>query len=96
MAVRCGGRTCDKNPRFRARYIEFSPEKFPNFPVDEAINEGKTYLLCVYDIMLNNDGELSDYRRISEDEDALGRKWYVFIKSCEEVRGTITKHTSIH
>lgn len=73
-----------KNPRFRARYIEFSLEQIPHFSVDEAINEGKTYLLCVYDIVLNNNGELSEYRRISEDEDALGRKWYVYIKSCEE------------
>ena len=48
-----------KNPRYRARYIEFSVDKSPHFSVDEAINEGKTYLLCVYEIILNNDGELS-------------------------------------
>lgn len=73
-----------KNPHYRARYIEFSVNKTSHFSVEEAINEGKTYLLCVYDIKLNNDGELSDYRRICENDDASGKKWYVYVKSCEE------------
>lgn len=48
-----------RNPRYRARYIEFSLNKESHFPMEEALNEGKPYLLCVFDIVLNENGGLS-------------------------------------
>lgn len=73
-----------KNPRFRERYIEFSIEEIKSFSKEQAINEGKPFLLAVYDIVLNEKGGLFEYKLISKEDDAKGRKWYVYVKTAEE------------
>ena len=73
-----------RNPRYRARYIEFSLNKESHFPMEEALNEGKPYLLCVFDIVLNENGELLRYQHISPNDKPLGTKWYVYVKTPEE------------
>lgn len=73
-----------KTPKFRARYIEFTIEKTEHVSLKAAQDEGKPYLLGVYDIQLNENGELAEYRRISENDTAQGRKWYVYVKSVGE------------
>ena len=55
-----------KNPRFRQRSLVFSMDLREHFSRGEAIDEGKPYLLAVYDIVLNDKGELEEYRRISK------------------------------
>lgn len=73
-----------KNPAYRARYIEFSVKREAHYSEDEAVNEGKTFLLCTYDIVLNEAGELAYYKRISENEHVSGKKWFVYLKTPNE------------
>lgn len=73
-----------KNPCFRARHLSFTVKAEEHFPLTEAINEGKTYLMGVYDVVLNENGEISEYRRINEDDDVKGKKWYAYIKTAQE------------
>jgi len=42
-------------------------------------NTGKPYLLACYDVVLNNNGTLKEYAKISEDEVAKGKKWCVYV-----------------
>lgn len=73
-----------KNPRFRQRSLVFSMDLREHFSRGEAIDEGKPYLLAVYDIVLNDKGELEEYRRISESDSARGQKRYVYIVTAKE------------
>lgn len=73
-----------KNPAYRARYIEFSVKQEEHYPEEDAVNNGKTFLLSTYDIVLNEFGELHTYKRISENDTVLGTKWYVYLKVSEE------------
>ncbi len=73
-----------QNPRYRQRKLEFTTEYEAHFPSDIADNEGKTYLLAVYDIILNNKGELQSYSIIDEKACAKGTKWYAFMKTMPE------------
>ena len=72
-----------KNPKYRAKYIRFSTELKEHFPEEQAIEEGKRFLLAVYDIVLNENGELSEYKMIDKSNVARGRKWYVYIETRE-------------
>lgn len=42
------------------------------------------YLLACFDIILRDDGCLEGYRMISADEEATGRKWYIYVQTPEE------------
>lgn len=70
-----------KDPKNRQRRIEFSVNEQEHFDWDEALNEGKNYLLAVYDIVLNEAGELLSYDMIGEKDETKGKKWYVYIKT---------------
>ncbi len=41
---------------------------------------GKGHLICCYDVILDNDGNLKEYRKIDENEEAKGTKWYAYLK----------------
>lgn len=73
-----------KNPRFRMRCLKFSTTCDGHFPRETALNEGKTYLMAVYDVVLDENGELAEYRRIGENDAARGRKWYALITTQKE------------
>lgn len=70
-----------KDCKNRQRRIEFNVRPEEHFSLDEAINEGKCYLLATFDIVLNENGELLSYEMIDEKADAKGKKWYVYIKT---------------
>ena len=57
-----------KEEKYRQRYLLLT-----RTPQDEM-------LLACYDILLNEDGTLADYRRIAEEEAAQGQKWYAYRK----------------
>ena len=46
----------------------------------EGSRDGKGSLICCYDIELDENGYLKDYRIISPDDAARGTKWYAYIK----------------
>ena len=46
----------------------------------EGGRNGKGYLIACYDVRLDSDGYLADYKRIGENDDAEGVKWYAYLK----------------
>ena len=46
----------------------------------EGSRNGKGWLIACYDIILDENGCLSDYKQINENDEAKGTKWYAYIK----------------
>ena len=70
-----------KDEKYKARCLFFTPfkdEKYSGIN-DYWINEKENPLAC-YDIILDKDGYLSSYKRISETDEAEGTKWYAFLE----------------
>lgn len=69
--------------RYRARYLLFTPFKTAEAKKSVEVSAGRTNngkLLACYDVVLDRDGYLSSYKRIGEDDDAEGTKWYAFME----------------
>ncbi len=64
--------TCEQ--KYRARSLLFTP-----FRTDKDGKIRGTLLAC-YDIVLDADGYLMDYKRIGENDSTEGTKWYAFLK----------------
>ena len=76
-----GGGFVTKDPKYAQRIAKFAPEglDLPEFvDMDTAIAEGKAYLLNCYDIELNQNGELANYKQIDINDKAKGTKWIVY------------------
>ncbi len=70
-----------KDKKHRARYMIFSPEKQEN---EDGSGDKRGEILACYDVVLDKDGFLSSYRRIGEDDEAKGDKWYAVLKIQDE------------
>lgn len=75
--------TCDK--RYRARNLLFTAKKdgeiyASNDSRAEGGRSGEGQLLACYDVILDEFGYLKEYRRIGENEEATGTKWYAFLE----------------
>jgi len=46
----------------------------------EKVRQDNGTLLCVYDVILNEEGRLINAKRISEKDQAIGAKWYVYME----------------
>lgn len=70
-----------KNPKYRGRFIRMSvDDKRKKIPDKQtAIDTGDAYLFRVYDIVLNDKGELVSYDIIDPDSEAKGKKWFAYI-----------------
>ena len=70
-----------KDEKYRARCLFFTPFKDIKYSGihDYWVNEKEKTIAC-YDVILDSDGYLASYKRISEDEDAEGTKWYAFLE----------------
>ena len=74
-----------KDEKYRGRCLLFTPFKeaeafSSNDSRSEGGRSGKGKLLAVYDIILDEEGYLKDYRLINEDDEAEGTKWYAFLE----------------
>ena len=75
--------TCDE--RYRARNLVFTTVKqgevfsSGNCSRSNGDRSGNDTLLACYDVILDKDGYLESYRRIDENEDAKGTKWYALL-----------------
>ena len=68
-----------QNKQFRRKRLMFFPEDMGwNTPKTEALETGESYLLAVYDIVLDSEGFLESYTRIAKDAPAVGTKWYAY------------------
>lgn len=70
-----------KDEKYRARCLFFTPfrdEKYSGIK-DYQVNRKENPLAC-YDIILDSNGYLSSYKRIGENDEAEGTKWYAFLE----------------
>ena len=81
-----GGLVTKAHPEYRIRYLVFTPDRFD--PAAGKIGSGigsvvfvqeEAEFLAAYDISLNDDGSLAEYRKIGEDDEAKGDKWYAYL-----------------
>ena len=70
-----------KDKKYRARCLFFTPFKDGKYSGinDFWINKKENPLAC-YDIILDSEGFLASYKRIGEDDEAEGTKWYAFLE----------------
>ena len=67
-----------KDPRYRQRCLRMSIRKPEVLSKEQALKEGGAWLLACYDVVLNGQGELEQYRRCPEDTEPQGTLWYAF------------------
>lgn len=72
-----------KDIRYRERRLVFTKEFTESVDFEEANTTGKPYLLACYDVTLDSDGYLSEYRTVSASEEAKGEKWYAYVKTAQ-------------
>ncbi len=48
----------------------------------EASRTGNGKLLAIYDVVLDSDGYLASYKKINENDEAEGTKWYAILEVC--------------
>lgn len=69
-----------KNPKYRRKHLLFTIKRKDNAVDKETgIATGAPYFLAAYDVTLFADGTLQSYKRIGEDDEASGTKWYVYV-----------------
>ena len=73
-----------KDKRYRARNLMFTSKKEAEAYTDndsraEGGRSGEGKLLACYDVILDKDGYLEHYKRINEEDEAIGTKWYAFL-----------------
>lgn len=69
-----------KDPQYRQRFVLFTrEERTDNVEKDQAVATGKPWLMACFDILLNPDGTLADYRQIAPSDAAEGKKWYAYV-----------------
>ena len=82
-----------RNKQFRARHLLFTMKPYGSEGViiDSASRAtavcGRTEkgnLLACYDVHLNQDGALIEYKRIDYEEDAIYEKWYAYLEENSE------------
>lgn len=75
-----GGGFVTKNPKYRQKHIYFAttPKKF--YEKDYAVSNGLPYLIGVYDIILDDSGYMTSYRKINENDTAVGIKRYAYVE----------------
>jgi len=68
-----------KMPEYRQRRMVLTTKQRDDVCAKEdAVKCGGTYLLGIYDVQLNEQGELSAYAACSGESDALGTAWYAY------------------
>lgn len=68
-----------KNPKYRSKSLHFTTKEMESFLLDEAQSTGKPYLVGIFDVSLNDRGELTDYARIDKSQPIRGTRWFAYI-----------------
>ena len=75
-----GGYVTKNYPEFRQRRLVFTEHKRECSTKEEAIKNGETYFLGMYDIVLNQNGELEKYSLTDDENKACGIIRYAYIE----------------
>ena len=74
-----------RNPDYTRRYIRFTPWRYGDEPAGikqgsfPRSSDGK--LLACYDIQLDDEGYLLEYKTITAGSEAIGRCWYAYLEA---------------
>ena len=68
-----------KDPKYCSKSLHFTTNEIKSYPLKEAYECGKPYLVSVFDVCINDRGELLDYRQIGYEDECEGTKWYAYI-----------------
>lgn len=81
-----GGGYVTSIKKYRQRTVLFTVNKREDcIGKEEAIENGKPYLLNIFDIVLNPDGTLKSYKAISDETPVEGKKWYAYSANPREL-----------
>lgn len=77
-----------KDEQYRARCLLMTTVPCTNEEAESEIvdsraeggREGKGWLIACYDIVLDENGYLKEYKQIGENDEAQGTKWYAYVK----------------
>ena len=69
-----------KNNAYRLKTITFTVTPCESGTAEEFLQSGKPYLIACFDLQLNNDGTIKEYKKIDQTAEATGTKWYVYMK----------------
>lgn len=74
-----------RNPRYRQRNLLFTVSEISEaVPLEQGVESGETAYIACYDVVLDNNGCLSKYRRMDCDEKNEGTKWYAYMTTSQE------------
>ena len=80
-----GGKV-SKEVKYRQRHLLFTVNKVEyTKDAEEAKETGKPLLLACYDIILDAEDFLADYKIIDENADAQGTKWYAYVMTYSDI-----------
>ena len=74
-----GGLVTKHKPFRRKRLSLYTEDQHWDLPKAEALEAGEPYLLGCYDVILDQEGYLTQYARIGKAEAAAGTKWYAYV-----------------
>ena len=75
-----------KDHKYRARSLLFTVDPYAaaseldDSSRAEATRSGNGKILACYDVMLDNDGFLKEYKKIDPNDEAKGTKWYALLE----------------
>ena len=73
-----------KDPKYRVRKLIFTSVRRTDCVSKEVgIETGRPYFVASYDVSLNEKGELLSYKKINQEENAKGIKWYAYVMTNE-------------
>ena len=72
-----------KNKAYWSKVLTFTVTPLESGTVKELLQNAKPHLVACFDLQLNRDGTIKEYKRIDENTQALGTKWYAYIKTTQ-------------
>lgn len=69
-----------KNKAYWSKVLTFTVTPCESGTVEEFLQTAKPYLVACFDLSLNSDGSIKEYKRIDENTKASGTKWYAYMK----------------
>lgn len=70
-----------KNPEHRQKMLRLTGVKPETVSFEEGVKTGKAYLVGVFDVLLDRNGFMTDYKKIDENDSAKGLKRYAYVET---------------
>ena len=70
-----------ENKAYRSKVLTFTVTPCESGTVEEFLQTAKPHLVACFDLLLNSDGSIKEYKKINENEKEIGTKWYVYMKT---------------